>query len=135
MVGQCTKITFPTNRWIAIKNDLLADEQMQIDKRQDSACTSSMSIVLNKRNISAEEIMLLNNKNKVVLCLILIWNKTSISWQKNLVKMVYKKKIENILNFAQIIKLYKIETRKEQAYFPWASTQKSKICDNSWCSY
>ena len=29
-------------RWIAIENDLLADEQMQIDKKQDSTYTSSM---------------------------------------------------------------------------------------------
>ena len=40
---------------------------MQIDKRQDSTCTSRMSLVLNKRNISSEEIVLLNNNNKVSL--------------------------------------------------------------------
>ena len=40
---------------------------MQIDKRQDSTCTSSISLVLNKSNISSEEIVLLNNNNKVSL--------------------------------------------------------------------
>ena len=39
---------FFQERCIAIENDLLADEQMQIDKRQDSTCTSSMSLLLNK---------------------------------------------------------------------------------------
>ena len=37
--GQCTKITFSQEKMIAIENDLLADEQIQIDKRQDSTCT------------------------------------------------------------------------------------------------
>ena len=58
---------FSRKRCIAIKNDLLADEQMHIDKRQDSTCTLSMSLVLTKINISSEEIVLLNNNNKVSL--------------------------------------------------------------------
>ena len=45
---------FARKRYIAIENDLLADEQMQIDKTQDSTRTSSMSLVLNKRNIYSE---------------------------------------------------------------------------------
>ena len=69
MVGQCTKITFTKKRCIAIENDLLADEQMHIDKRQDSTCTLSMSLMLNKSNISSEGIVLLNNNAKVSLVL------------------------------------------------------------------
>ena len=60
---------FSRKRCIAIKNDFLADEQMHIDKRQDSTCTLSMSLVLNKSNISSEKIVLLNNNTKVSLVL------------------------------------------------------------------
>ena len=56
-------------RCILIENDLPADEQMLIDKREDSTFTLSMSLVLNKSNIFSEEIVLLNNNVKVSLVL------------------------------------------------------------------
>ena len=84
---------------------------MQIDKRQGSTCTSSMSLVLNNRNIYSEEIVLLNNNNKVSLVLFL--HKIKLQYHVNykeftVAKIIsqerwFTKEIENILNFARII--------------------------------
>ena len=53
------KYLFPRKRCIAIKNYLLADEQMQIDKSQDSTCTSSSPIRLPACKCNGENLLLL----------------------------------------------------------------------------